>query len=101
MIIYNVTIKTNPEITQDWLNWMKTEHLNEMMQTGLFLDYRMHRLLEQDESEGSTFVVQFHCENLDKYQAYIDQYSAGMREKGHQKFGSKFAGFRTIMEVIK
>ena len=101
MIIYNVTIKTDLEIAEDWLNWMKSEHLEEMMKTGLFLDYKMHKLLEQDETEGATFVVQYHCESMDQYQEYIDQHAHEMRTKGHQKFGNKFAGFRTIMEVIK
>lgn len=101
MIIYNVTIKTNAEITQDWLDWMKNEHLPEMMETGLFLDYKLHKLLEQEDSEGETFVIQYHCESMDKYQEYLDQHATGMRAKGFEKFGSKFAGFRTIMEVIK
>ena len=101
MIIYNVTIKTNAEITQDWLNWMKSEHLQEMMQTGLFLDYKLHRLLEQDDDGCATFVVQYHCENIDKYQEYIDQHATVMRAKGHQKFGNKFIGFRSLMEVLK
>jgi len=100
MIIYNVSIKTDPEITNDWVNWMKEEHLSEMMQTGLFLDYKMHKLLEQDESEGVTFVVQYHCENIEKYKEYIDHHANRMREKGFQKFGSKFAGFRTVMELL-
>lgn len=101
MIIYNVTIKTDADITKSWLQWMKEEHLPEMMETGLFTEYRLCQLLDQEDSDDSaTFVIQFHCQNKVDYQKYIDQHAQEMRERGYQKFGNKFAGFRTIMKVL-
>ena len=28
MIIYNVTIKLDPEIHEDWLSWMRRHHID-------------------------------------------------------------------------
>ncbi len=98
MITYNVTVKVEPEIAEEWLNWMKEEHMPEVVQTGLFTGYRLSRLLEQDEAEGITFSAQYFCRTLDDYKTYISDYAASMREKGFARFGSRFIAFRSVMQ---
>jgi hypothetical protein len=100
MIIYNVTIKTEPEIAGEWINWMQEEHIPDLLRTGLFTGYRLCRLLEQDEQDGITYTVQYFCENMDAYQTYIRDHAQEMREKGLARFGGRFIAFRTVMEVI-
>ncbi len=100
MIIYNVTIKVENSVADAWVSWMKTAHMADLMSTGLFVDCRLCRLLEQDELEGVTFVAQYFCESIDQYNNYIDKYSEIMRDKGFKLFGGKFVAFRTVMEVI-
>lgn len=36
MYIYNVTINIDSDIQQEWLHWMQTEHIPEMLATGSF-----------------------------------------------------------------
>lgn len=100
MIIYNVTIKVDPSAADAWVIWMKSEHIPDLEATGLFISTRLSRLLEQDESEGITFVAQYFCEDMEQYNTYINEYAMAMREKGMKAFGGKFAAFRTVMEVI-
>jgi len=100
MIIYNVTLKVDKSVAGEWLRWMKEEHIDEMMQTGLFSDYRMCRLMEQDEQEGVTYVVQYHTDSIENYQSYLNEHSQKMRQHGLSKFGDKIVAFRTVMEVI-
>ncbi len=100
MIIYNVTAKVNHAFVDEWLKWMKQEHIPELMNTGLFLDYRLSRLLDQDETEGPTFTVQYFCDSMEHYNTYIAEYAQAMRQKGLQRFGNNFIAFRTVMQVI-
>lgn len=100
MIIYNVTLKVDSSIADEWVSWMKTEHMNDVMGTGLFTDCRLCRLLEQDEAEGVTYVAQYFCRGLEEYNNYIDNFATGMREKGFKLFGGKFVAFRTVMEIV-
>jgi hypothetical protein len=99
MIIYNVTIKVHDSIAEEWLKWMREEHMPELNQTGLFIGYRLSRLLEQDEIEDITYIAQYFCTGLEQYDAYISEYSQQMREKGFKRFGDKFIAFRTVMET--
>lgn len=98
MIIYNVTIKVDADAAKDWVKWMKEEHIPELMHTGLFVDTRLCRLLEQDETEGITYVAQYFCDTMEHYNTYISEYAQQMRDKGLARFGSKFSAFRTVMQ---
>ena len=100
MIIYNVTIKIDNRVADTWVNWMKTEHMADVMSTGLFVDCRLCRLLEQDETEGVTYAAQYFCEDLQQYNIYIDKFAEKMRDKGFKLFGGNFVAFRTVMEII-
>lgn len=46
MIIYNVTIKVSHDIALEWVNWMKQEHIPDLLLTGLFVDYRFCKMLK-------------------------------------------------------
>ena len=57
MIIYNVTIKTAHSITDEWLNWLKEEHIADVINTGCFTHATVLRLLDIDEEDGITHAV--------------------------------------------
>lgn len=99
MIIYNVTIQVENDIAEEWLRWMKEEHIQDVLQTGLFIDARLCKLLEQDESEAKTYTAQYFCHSLDEYNKYISDFAQEMRQKGFDRFGNRFVAFRTVMEV--
>ncbi len=100
MIIYNVTVKVQPGIADEWVRWMKEEHMPELQRTGLITDYRLCRLLEQDEADGRTYSAQYFCDSLEDYHDYINRHAPAMRDKAQKKFGDKFIAFRTVMEVV-
>lgn len=100
MIIYNVTLKIDHSIHDEWVKWMKEEHIPDLLQTGLFTDGRLCRLLEQDETDGPTYAAQYFCKSLEEYNQYISNHANEMREKAYTKFGNKFIAFRTVMEII-
>jgi prophage antirepressor-like protein len=99
MIIYNVTVKVEKSVAKEWVEWMKQEHMPELMQTGLFVDSKLCRLLEQDETEARTYVAQYFLDNLEHYDTYIAEHAPRMREKGFKRFSDKFIAFRTVMVV--
>jgi len=100
MIIYNVTIKVETDAADAWVNWMKTSHMKDLMDTGLFTDCRLSRLLEQDEADGITYSAQYFCDSIVQYNAYIDGHSERLRAESFRLFGGRFVAFRTLMEVL-
>lgn len=100
MIVYNITIKILPVIETEWLLWQKQEHIPEIMASGQFYEYKFYRLLEQPETDGITYVVQYFASSMAHYNKYIDEFAPALREKALAKWGHQFIAFRTIMEVV-
>jgi Domain of unknown function (DUF4286) len=101
MLIYNVTIQVNKEIATEWLEWLKNEHIADMMRSGCFVNHQVVRLLHVDESESITYAVQYYAEDQTQLDRYLNEHAATLRQKGTERWGDRFIAFRTIMEVVK
>ncbi len=103
MFIYNVTLKVDPSVESDWLNWMRHEHIPEVMETNLFLEHKMMQLIYSpfnDESLGNTFVVQYFFDEMAKYDQYQEIFAPSLQKNHIDRFGEKVLAFRTILKYI-
>ena len=101
MFIYNITIKVNNAIADKWLQWQLEEHVPEIMATNLFDEYKFYRLLDQDDSEGPTFIFQFYTSRRKNYDDYIKAHAPKLREKAFTKWGNGFIAFRSLMQAVQ
>ena len=100
MIIYNVTIKVEHSIAAEWIEWLRSEHIPEIIQTGCFYDAVIYHLLDTDEADGITYAVQYHATDHDAYKKYLQDYAAAMRKKSTDKWQNKFVAFRSVLELV-
>ena len=101
MILYNVTVKVEKQIAHAWLQWLLNEHIPEIMQTKCFVEYKVVRLLEVDDSEGPTYAIQYYAQSKADYNRYIEIHSSNMQKRSIEKWGGQFIAFRSVMEVVK
>lgn len=101
MIIYNVTVKVDLSIHDDWFAWMKAIHIPEVMATGFFTEKKFCRLLLQDESDGITYTIQYFCKNMSDLQKYQGAYAPALQAKVIDRYQDKTLAFRTLMETIE
>ena len=57
MILYNVTTSLEPAVADEWLDYMRTTHIPEVMDTGFFLKSQLCRMLNE-ENDGITYATQ-------------------------------------------
>jgi len=101
MIIYNVTVNIEESIHLDWINWMKTVHIPNVMATGYFLENRIAKVLSTQEGEtGHTFAIQYTCNSMSDLEEYQKKCSAPLQEEHGKRYQGKFVAFRTLLEVI-
>jgi hypothetical protein len=100
MFIYNVTVKVDHSIAADWLAWMKTEHIPEVIGTGCFSAATILELLENADEEGLTYAIQYRASNKEDYDRYIDVHANLLRQKSFEKWGDRFMAFRTLMKIV-
>jgi len=102
MIIYNVTINLEESLNEEWLKYMKEEHIPDVMKTGCFKEYRICELLtKQPDEKGTTFSIQYSCESMDVYNKYVEKYALKLQKEHNAKFGGRFVVFRSLMAEVE
>ncbi len=101
MIIYNVTVKIDLDVHEEWLQWMREVHIPEVLATNLFEGgHRMARVLLQDESDGITYSIQYRCRDMATLQRYSSQFAPMLQRSHQERYQDKFVAFRTVMELV-
>jgi len=100
MIVYNITIKIDPQIETEWLQWQKNEHIPDIMATGFFAEYKFFRLLEHNDADGISYVIQYFSSSIEQCKKYIEECSSSLRKKAFDKWGDRFIAFRTVMQIV-
>ena len=101
MLVYNITTKVDNDIEEEWLLWQKEIHIPDVMNTGLFYDHRLFKLLGQDETDGKTFVIQFYSGDKSLCETYIKEYAEKFTKKTENKWGDKFFVFQSLLESVQ
>ena len=100
MILYSVTVNIEYSAHEEWLNWMKTVHIPDVMNTGLFTENRILRLLGDEDSGGVTYSIQYTCPDLPSYERYQNEYAPKLQEEHLNKYKDRFVAFRTLLEFV-
>lgn len=100
MFIYNVTVKVDHSIAADWLAWLRTEHIPEVLGTGCFSSGTILELLENADEEGLTYAIQYRAATKEDYDRYINEHANPLRQKSFEKWGDRFMAFRTLMKIV-
>lgn len=100
MILYNVTVNVDRQVHEEWLEWMRRVHIPDVMSTGLFLEYRLLRLINEVENDGFTYAIQYLLKSMDDFQLYQCQYAPSLQAEHQRLYGQYCHAFRTLLEVI-
>lgn len=100
MIIYNVTTNIHESVHDQWLHWMQTKHIPEILATKKFFSARIIKVLIEEEMGGITYSVQYNTDSKLTLQKYYDDDAPSFREEAQALFGDKMLAFRTELEVI-
>jgi hypothetical protein len=100
MILYNITFNIETEIKGEWLGWINQHYLPFVLNTSLFSDVKMYRLLNETENDGLTYSVQFFSDSLEKVNSYLENYAPAITDRHNQTFRHKHVSFMTILESV-
>jgi len=99
MIIYNITVNIDTNVKDDWMDWMKTKHIPDVMNTGKFIDCRFSRIMAEEEG-GQSFSIQYLCKSQEDFDDYQQNHAPKLQEEHTTRYSGKFGAFRTVMEVV-
>ena len=102
MIIYNVTCNMHVSTASEWLQWMKSEHLPEVMATGCFKEYKILKLLTNDsDDEGVNYAIQYTCESVETLEHYRRDFGPGLMQKTATQYGESVLAYRSVLEIVE
>lgn len=99
MILYNVTVSIDPEVKEEWLEWMRTTHVPEVMSTGCFIESRISRV-HAEEDGGLTFAISYVSESQEMYDHYQSTHAQRLQQDHAQRYAGRFAAFRTMLTIL-
>lgn len=101
MLLYNVTVTLDLDIHEDWLRWMRETHIPDVMAAGMFVSYRLCKLLGHEHADSEIYTVQYLVEDMPRLRRYFDEFAPELQRRHTARYEGKFAAFRTIMEVLE
>ena len=99
MIIYSVTIKIETASEENWLKYMRKDHIPQVMATGCFMEYRFSKLV-MDDPDGTNYSIQYLCQDKNTLERYQAEHAKALQADHTEKFKDKFVAFRSLLEVV-
>lgn len=100
MIVYSVTVKIDLDVHNEWIEWMQSKHIPDVLATGKFVDYKMLRILAGDERSGISYNIQYRAKTMSDYFDYQNNEATALQAEHTKKYKDKFVAFRTLLKEI-
>lgn len=98
-ILYNITVKIETAFQPDWLEWMKTIHIPEVMATGCFESYRLTRIMGDDDEHGIGYAIQYVASDMATFEKYQRKYASKLQKDHADRYQNKYVAFMTLMQI--
>lgn len=99
-ILYNVTVSVDAAVFQEWLGFMRTDHIPKIFSTGCFSGYKVCKMLDES-SDNYTVAMQYFADTVEQFEQYQKQFAAPLQKEYIQKFGQSAPAFRTVLHALE
>lgn len=101
VIIYSVTVSVERSSSAEWLDWMTSVHIPDVMNAGYFASYTIRRLVEPaGHPDKDTYVIEYECKSLERYQAYQREAAPALQRDHSERYRGRFVANRRVMETV-
>jgi hypothetical protein len=92
MIVYNVTFSVDKEVGDEWISWMKDQHLPSVSM--LFESFKILKVLSHDDEQTLSFAVQYFSKSIES----IEKYS--LNDEIEKRYGDRVLAFPTLLKEV-
>lgn len=100
MFIYCVTVTIVDSAHDEWLEWMRSIHIPDVLRTGLLLSATIYKVHIPAPETGVTYTIQYTCRSIADYERYQAEHAPLLQAAHAEKFSGRFTAFRTLMESL-
>lgn len=100
MIVYSVTVAIDPQIEEDWVNWMKSVHIPDVMNTEQFVDFRFCKVQPIEGITEISYNISYRCKSEAHLEHYQENFAPQLQKEHTERYQGRFAAFRTLLNQI-
>lgn len=100
MFVYQVNISIDREVEEDWVKWMKADHIPDVMKTGFFETYQIRKAIATDEKYITRYAIEYACRSLENYEAYQKGPGPALQKAHAERYRDQFTATRAFFEII-
>ena len=97
MIVYQVRITVNATAHDEWLHWMRTVHVPDVIATGLISSFQIWRA---KNSEAVEYRYNFYFMDEKSFDKYQKEFATKLKAHPHERFPDQFKATRQIFHQL-
>ena len=99
--VYRVAIRVDQEVAEEWLEWMRTVHVPEVLDTGCFTGCTISRQVEPvDVGTRGSFVLEYGLASLEQFEQYQTRHADALRAAHTSRYAGRFEASRSISTLV-
>lgn len=101
MVIYSVSVRIKKEVEEEWLQWMKENHIPAVLSTKYFKNCEMYKVLIPEVEESvAMYKMKYFSDSFENYLEYQKNDASKLQAAHNDKYQGKFTASREVMEKI-
>jgi hypothetical protein len=100
MLIHNITYNIEKELENDFLDWIKNVHVQNVMITGFPKSFKIMRLLTEIDNGGATFSVQYKFDSIEGFEVFENEYFDDLNAAVDKRYRGKYVFFPSLLEEL-
>ncbi|MEA5460516.1 DUF4286 family protein [Arcicella sp. LKC2W] len=100
MLIHNITYNIDTKLEEEFLTWMRTVHIPNVMKTGFPKTQKIMRLLTELDNGGTTFSVQYKFDSIEGFEVFENDYLDDLHDEVHKKYKGNYVHFVSLLEEL-
>lgn len=98
-VLYNVTVSLDSTIESDWLIWMQTTHIPDVLTTGCFTRCVLSKVNGHEPNE-CTYSILYWAKDQETLNHYFETHAEALQDHHKKRYDGNFVAFRTTMNLI-
>ncbi|MCS6999825.1 MAG: DUF4286 family protein [Bacteroidota bacterium] len=100
MIIYQVLCTVPRSLEEEWRLWMMEEHIRDVMNTEMFDEVHIARVLKPEHPTAVRYCIQYYAPTVEHYEQYRKDFAPVLQAAHNAKYGGMVEIERTVMEIV-
>ena len=100
MLLYNVTVGVDREAEAEWLQFMRETHIRDVLNTGLFVEAKMYKVLHDQDDGSISYSVQYFARSIEDVQKYLEVFAPSLIEEHRKRFHNRHVAFMTLLDEV-